>query len=133
MATIHLTASAETWWQHAHQDLAAANHLLQGDFARHAVVLAHLAVEKALKATYRHQHTRTPPASHDVTYLAEQIDWPDGPDSHDRAVMLDALNVRGVVALYPDQPFGPGVPNNIAEARARVSDAHTLLRILEAA
>lgn len=129
MSTIHLNASADTWWRQAQCDLRAAEHLLQGGFARHAAVLAHLAVEKALKAVYRHQHEAPPPASHDVIYLAEQIAWPEENAVHDRARMLDALGDHGVVALYTDQAFGPGVPND-ATARARLADAHMLIQAL---
>lgn len=129
MASIHLNASATTWWTQAHDDLRAAGHLLQGGFARHALVLAHLAVEKALKAVYRAQHGAPPPASHDVTYLAEQVDWPREA-AYDRARMLDALGDYGVVALYPDQAFGPGLPHDLPTARARLADARLLIQAL---
>lgn len=129
MPSIHLNASSDTWWTQAQCDLRAAEHLLQGGFARHAAVLAHLAVEKALKAVYRHQHEAPPPASHDVTYLAEQIAWPEENAPHDCARILDALGDRGVVALYTDQAFGPGVPSD-ATARARLADAHVLIQAL---
>ena len=129
MPSIHLNASADTWWTQAQRDLRAAEHLLQGGFARHAAVLAHLAVEKALKSTYRRQHETPPPASHDVSYLAAQIAWPDDAP-HDRTRALDALGDYGVVALYSDQAFGPGVPDNEAEARARLADAHLLIDAL---
>ena len=129
MSSIHLDASADAWWAHARRDLRAAEHLLQGGFDRHAAVLAHLAVEKALKAVYRQQHEAAPPASHDVAYLAEQITWPNEA-AHDRARALDALGNHGVVALYPDQAFGPGLPDSESEARARLADAHSLVDAL---
>jgi len=128
MPSIHLNASSDTWWTQAQQDLRAAEHLLQGGFARHAAVLAHLAVEKALKAVYRHQHEAVPPASHDVVYLAEHVTWPETAP-HNRARALDALSSHGVVALYTDQAFGAGVPND-ATARARLADAHLLIDAL---
>ncbi|MES3631055.1 MAG: HEPN domain-containing protein [Longimonas sp.] len=129
MATIHLQASGDTWWRQSQQDLRAAEHLLQGGFARHAAVMAHLAVEKALKAAYRAQHSEAPPVSHDVAYLADQLTWPEAMP-YDHARSLDALARHGVVALYSDQAFGAGVPSDRDEARARVADAHHLIETL---
>ena len=51
---------ADEWRRQAVRDLAAAQHLLGGGFLPPAVALAHLAVEKALKALYRAQADATP-------------------------------------------------------------------------
>ena len=45
--------SEEEWYRQARRDLAAASHLLDGAYPAHAIPLAHLAVEKALKGRVR--------------------------------------------------------------------------------
>ena len=81
---------AETWMEQAQRDLHAAEHLLEGAFAAHATVLAHLAVEKAMKGIFRRQSGENPPVTHDLRQLAGRIDltW-----NRDRQEALDSLRV----------------------------------------
>jgi len=116
---------ADTWMEQAERDLRAAEHLLRGDFPEHATVVAHLAVEKALKGVFKRQKDETPPVTHDLRHLACRLDftW-----NRDRQDALDGLSDISILALYaPDQPFGhPGSPREPA-ARERVADARTLV------
>lgn len=111
--------------QQARRDLRAAEHLLEGAFAAHATVFAHLAVEKALKALHRAQKG-PPPVTHDLRVLADRIDL--APISADRRDAIEALAEVSVLCLYaPDDVFGHPVGNSPATARERVADARLLV------
>lgn len=116
---------ADTWLRQARRDLQAAEHLLRGGFAAHATVMAHMAVEKALKGLFRRQTGDNPPVSHDLRHLARRVDlsW-----DRDRRSALDGLSDVSIVALYaPDQPFGHPVSEQETPARERVADARMLV------
>lgn len=116
---------AESWMEQAGRDLAAAEHLLRGSYSAHATVLAHLAVEKALKGVFREQKGAAPPVTHDLRYLARRVDLPW---SRDRREALDGLSDVSIVSLYaPDHPFGHPVSENDAAARERVANARMLV------
>ena len=116
---------ADTWSEQARRDLRAAEHLLRGDFSAHATVLAHLAVEKALKGLFRRQTGEQPPVTHDLRHLARRVDrtWNRG-----RQDALDGLSDVSILALYaPDRPFGHPVSEQDPAARERVADARMLV------
>ena len=116
---------ADTWSEQARRDLRAAEHLLRGDFSAHATVLAHLAVEKALKGLFRRQTGEQPPVTHDLRHLARRVDrtW-----NRDRQDALDGLSDVSILALYaPDRPFGHPVSEQVPAARERVADARMLV------
>jgi len=114
----------DEWLRQAEHDLRAANHLLNGGFFAHATVIAHLAVEKALKGLYRAQHDRNPPVTHDLQYLAERTDLTVPADLREA---LDLLSGESILRLYPDRLFDADVPFDRDHARERVSAAHALL------
>lgn len=117
--------SADTWFEQAEQDLAAAEHLLRGNYPAHATVLGHLAVEKALKGLIRRRTGEQPPVTHDLRYLARPLDlsW-----SRDRRDALDGLSDVSILTLYaPDRPFGHPVSDQEEPARERVADARMLM------
>lgn len=116
---------AESWLAQATRDLKAAEHLLDGPFPAHATVLAHLAVEKALKGLLRAQTGENPPVTHDLRHLARRVDlsW-----DRDRRDALDGLSDVSIVSLYaPDRPFGHPVSNRATAAGERVADARVLV------
>ncbi len=115
----------DTWIAQAKRDLQAAEHLLRGDFAAHATVLAHLAVEKALKGVFQGQTGDPPPVTHDLRRLAQRVElsW-----DRDRQEALDGLSGPSILSLYaPDRPFGHPVSEQEAPARERVADARLLV------
>lgn len=116
---------ADTWLKQAQCDLQAAEHLLQGDYPAHATVLAHLALEKALKGIVRQQTGDQPPVTHDLRYLAGRVDlsW-----NSDRWDALDGLSDVSILSLYaPDRVFGHPVSDRRDAARKRVADARLLV------
>ena len=116
---------ADTWTEQAERDLRAAEYLLRGGFPAHATVLAHLAVEKALKGALTAQTDRTPPVTHDLRHLAGRLDrtW-----DRNRQAALDNLSDVSILSLYaPDRPFGHPVSDQEGAARERVADARMLV------
>jgi HEPN domain-containing protein len=128
---------ADEWRRQAVRDLAAARHLVDGGFLSPAVALAHLAVEKALKALYRAQADATPPAargarfaanppvSHDLAWLATATDLTLPADLRDALRALDATG--GILALYPDGLLDAPLATDRPAARAHVAAAAALL------
>jgi HEPN domain-containing protein len=117
--------SADTWLDQATRDLEAAEHLLAGGYSAHATVLAHLAVEKALKAVFKAQLDENPPVTHDLRYLAGRVHVPWSQDHWDA---LGNLSDVSILSLYaPDAPFGHPVSDRADAARQRVSDARMLV------
>jgi len=116
---------ADRWLKQATRDLQAAEHLLTGDYCSHAIVFAHLAVEKALKAVFKAQTTNPPPVTHDLRHLAQRVDLPWTRDHRDT---LDELSDASILSLYaPDAPFGHPVADQTDVARERVSAARMLV------
>lgn len=126
----HATRTADDWMVQAQRDLRAAEHLLQGGFAVHATVCAHLAAEKALKALGRARTDALPPVSHDLHVLARHAHFDA---SGDTSAALDALSSVSILSLYaPDRPFGHAVEDALLPARERVTHAHILLNAVVA-
>jgi hypothetical protein len=125
---------ADTWFEQAVQDLRAAEHLLGGGYAPHATVLAHLAVEKALKGLFRERAGATPPPTHNLRYLVKRLRLDLGVDgwSHNLQDALDGLSDVTLLFLYaPDRPFGHPVSDRMDAARERVAHAQVLVQWMQ--
>ncbi len=114
----------DEWLRQAGRDLRAAEHLLEGGFFTHATVIAHLAVEKALKGLYRARFDANPPVTHNLTYLADRTDLPLPVDLR---TALDLLSGESILRLYPDRLFEADATFNREHARERVAAAHALI------
>jgi len=128
---IHTDLSADAWWAQSDRDLRAAEHLLDGEFWAHAVAFAHLAVEKALKATLRGQSNAAPPVTHDLAVLLDRagLDVP-----RDLADDIDALAGLDITRLYtPDALFGRRIAGREADARHAVAAARSIVEWLRRA
>lgn len=131
MATsTHREQPPGAWMEQADEDLAAAEHLLTGSYYRHASVLAHLAIEKALKGLYRDRMAAAPPVTHDLVYLAGRIDLALTSDLHDA---LSDLNRADITALYADQLLKPTLSGRADRARERLTGARLLMQHIRAA
>jgi HEPN domain-containing protein len=129
--------SADEWWRQAGRDLRAAEHLLAGDFPAHASVLAHLAVEKAMKSVLRRRGEAVP-VTHALRRLADRLGLDAGAEgwSADLQDALDTLADTSILALYaPDRPFGHAVSDegslSADAARQRVAAARTVIGWIE--
>lgn len=115
---------ADEWFRQAGRDLRAAEHLLEGGFVEHATMLAHLAVEKALKGCYRARFDANPPVTHNLQYLAEQTNLTVPAGLRDT---LDLLSDESILNLYPDRVFDRQRGFDREHARERVTAAHALI------
>lgn len=120
----HTQLSASAWWAQSERDADAADLLLQGGLEAHAVAMAHLSVEKALKAVYRSQQKGAPPVTHNLTVLAERVALVLPPEL---AAALDDLSGLDVSLLYqPEALFRRRLPTSMPDARKLVADAKAL-------
>lgn len=123
--------SADAWYEQAVRDLRAAEHLLEGGYAAHATVIAHLAVEKMLKGLFREHTDTTPPVTHDLRHLVQRLRLDEGIGgwNADLQDALDALSDVSLLALYaPDRPFGHPVADVPDTARERMTSAQVLVQ-----
>lgn len=114
----------DEWLRQAERDLRAAEHLLGGGFFQHATVVAHLAVEKALKGCYRARLDANPPVTHNLTYLADRVELTLPGELR---TALDLLSGESILKLYPDRLFEAEATFDREHARERVAAAHALL------
>ena len=73
-----MAPSQEEWYLQAEYDMVTAESLYTAKRYIHAVFMAHLALEKGLKARYLTETKKIPPKTHDLEYLidAMQIEPP---------------------------------------------------------
>ena len=62
------------WRKGAQDSIEVARMCLEAQKYEHAFFHCHLAIEKALKATYMDQHGKDHPYTHDLPYLASLVD-----------------------------------------------------------
>lgn len=107
------------WRAQAERERTSARALLQLGRPRAALVFAHLAVEKALKALYRAQHATPPPVSHNLVYLAERTNLliPDALQP-----TLYRLNDVSIVHLYSGTPTTVDDAESVVAATNRLFD-----------
>lgn len=98
MTTRHERTPSE-WMSQAHDDLSAARHLLEGGHDPYVGFLAHLAVEKALKAVYRHRTREHAPVTHDLLYLTKKTELLVPDELHP---VIEQLNHVSILHLYPE-------------------------------
>lgn len=114
----------EGWWRQAETDLRAGEWNLEGGFYYMAAWAAQQAAEKAMKALWLEIHGLTPPRTHDIQALGEDLQPPESVVA-DLEILVPAFDR----ARYPDARGVP--PTDLLGA----TDAHEYLsaaqRILE--
>ena len=82
--------------------MRVANHLFEkGDYA-YALFLAHLTIEKLLKAIFVEKFDEGPPYTHRLVFLAEKVDLDM---SSDKLELLEVITDFNLEARYPDEKF----------------------------
>lgn len=108
--------------------MAVAQELQEKRRFRHALFLAHLAIEKMLKAHVTRATSSPPPKIHNLNRLAELAQL--GLDA-DRDACLRSLNVYQIEGRYPDSLLtpisGPIAESDMAAAREMVQWLNTQL------
>jgi len=93
-----MDAKVENWLNSARYDLAAARDMLAAGRFVYAIFFAHLAVEKALKATVQEETGRTPPRVHDLIVLLKRARLDPPPELRD---FLGKLAGSSTATRYP--------------------------------
>lgn len=92
-------AQAAFWRDGAKEDIAAARCLLAGGHVRQALFLAHLAVEKLLRALVTRHTEDVAPRIYNLVRLAELAGLVPDEENGRR---LRALNAHALLGRYPD-------------------------------
>ncbi len=90
------------WVTSAEQDWMVAGHLFEKQDFSYALFLAHLALEKMLKAVFASRYEETPPLTHRLPFLAERSGLKLSPEQLE---LLEAVTDFNLEARYPDEKF----------------------------
>ena len=113
------------WRTSSDEDFAAAESLLEKGHLRHCLFLAHLAVEKMLKAHVTRQTVEIPPRTHNLIRLVEIAELKL--DSEQKEFLLE-FGVYQLEGRYPDSEQVPFV---LSLAREEMSTAKEMLTWLK--
>lgn len=87
------------WFRQADYDIKSAQVMFENKRYIYAIFMSHLALEKALKGLYAEKFDKTPPKTHNLTYLAEKIEIELPEDMYDFMFTLSGVSVQ---MRYPD-------------------------------
>jgi HEPN domain-containing protein len=113
------------WRTSSDEDFAAAESLLEKCHLRHSLFLAHLSVEKMLKAHVTRQTGEVPPRTHNLIRLVEIADLKLDPEQEE---FLREFGVYQLEGRYPDSEQ---VPLVLSLAREEISIAKEMLTWLK--
>jgi HEPN domain-containing protein len=88
------------WVEMAEYDLETARVMMTGRRFLYVGFMCHQVIEKILKGLYVFQQKRTPPYTHNLSYLAHEIGL-DNKLSDDQKDLMDILEPLNVEARYP--------------------------------
>ena len=91
-------SSFDEWFAQALYDLDTAEALFRAERFVHAVFMAHLSVEKALKGAYLFRNESHPPKTHDLIHLVE-ISGLNLPEEHWK--LIYGLKGAHLLTRYP--------------------------------
>lgn len=94
-----MASTPQEWLRQADYDMETAEYMLAGDRNFYAVFMAHLAVEKAVKGLYQLKLGQTPPKTHNVVFLLQQVHLRPGDD---KDAVLVRLNEAQILARYQE-------------------------------
>ena len=88
------------WLDSADHDLDVAESLFENAKYDWCLFIAHLVLEKTLKAFYVKYHNDFPPRTHDLVRLSEFVDLEIDEETRD---FLDSVNTFNISTRYPDE------------------------------
>jgi HEPN domain-containing protein len=94
----------EFWKRSSEEEIKAASVLLKKKKLRQALFFVHLSLEKILKALVIKKKGEHPPITHNLKYLAEQIELELSEDMENFLIEATAFNIE---ARYPDEETPP--------------------------
>jgi HEPN domain-containing protein len=92
--------TSEEWLRQADYDYDTAEYMFNGGRYFYSVFMAHLALEKSLKAVYTKKFGEIPPKVHNLIYFLEKTDL-QPPEEISK--FLINLNNANVVTRYPEE------------------------------
>ena len=87
------------WMDQSDYDMETAFYMYDGGRYIYAVFMCHLAIEKALKGLYYEKHHSTPPKSHNLIYLLNQMSIKP-PSDHGKFIVK--INEASIPTRYPE-------------------------------
>ncbi|SDN88407.1 HEPN domain-containing protein [Desulfonauticus submarinus] len=90
------------WIKSAEHDLEVADTLFQNKKYDWCLFIAHLVLEKILKAYFVKQYNKLPPKLHNLLRLAEMVDLEL---TEEQKLFLDEVNDFNLAIRYPDYKF----------------------------
>jgi HEPN domain-containing protein len=95
-----LAQTPEEWLKQSDYDLETAEFMLSGGRNIYAVFMAHLAIEKALKAIYHKKFSEIPPKTHSLMYFLNKNELHPPVDIGEFIAELDHASVA---TRYPEE------------------------------
>jgi HEPN domain-containing protein len=93
----------EEWMRQAEYDIATAEVMLDAGRYVYAIFMAHLSLEKALKAVYTLVLEKEPPRTHNLILLQERIEAKKKLElTISQNEFIEFLNEKSVPSRYPD-------------------------------
>src|SRR3989344_9132363 len=92
--------AAKAWKEGARDAFDTAEKLYTSKKYHHALFFCHLAVEKALKATYILAHNEMPPYTHHLVFLASKVDTKL---IEEQKANLPEINTFNIEARYDEE------------------------------
>lgn len=93
----------EEWMRQAEYDIDTAEVMLDAGRYIYAIFMAHLSLEKALKAVYTFILDKEPPRTHNLILLQERIEAKTNLEfANSQNEFLEFLNEKSVPSRYPD-------------------------------
>ena len=89
----------KNWQEGSNDAFDTAKKLFSSKKYHHALFFCHLAVEKALKATYINQHNEAPPYTHELARLTALINHSL---TEEQVEQLDTINTYNIAARYQE-------------------------------
>lgn len=97
-----MNSKVDYWLNSANHDMEVAETLFQNGKYDWCLFIAHLVLEKTLKACYVKFHEAFPPRSHDLVRLVDLV----GIRLDDATLeFLDSVNTFNISTRYPDEKF----------------------------
>lgn len=90
----------QEWFTQAEYDIESARCMLETGRNIYAVFMAHLAIEKALKAIYQKKFNDIPPKTHSLMYLLKKNELLP---SETMGEFIADLDRAGVATRYPEE------------------------------
>ena len=97
---MNIKKQIEYWEKSAEHDLDTANSLIQEKKYDWALFLAHLVLEKMLKAIFVKKKKSFPPKTHNLILLMKELEFEVSEDEYD---FFEEVNTFNISTRYPDE------------------------------